>query len=166
MYLGSPKNPNRKSRVDDRFLPAPCCPKRNLGLGQCLKANNQRWGGLVGEALWRWEGTSNFETYQILTQNSFITQIFGPNIWLPKVIRVIEGKRGKTHMILEKNWNHFWIWDLVVHHFIRNPFLSVTQGLYCQSFNALQKQPVPSRKRVHIPHQTGSLENHRIKLMP
>ena len=63
-------------------------------------------------------------------------------------------------------WNHFWIWDLVVHHFIRHPFLSVTQGLYCQSFNALQKQPVPSRKRVHIPHQTGSWENHRIKLMP
>ena len=79
---GIPKNPHRKSPVDHRFLPAPCCPKRNLGLGQCLKANFiQRWGGFLWESFVKmgrdlkfrdlWDFEPNFLSHKYYLDQTF-----------------------------------------------------------------------------------------------
>ena len=102
MYLGSPKIHTENPQWITVFYPHLVVPKETLALASAWKQISSNVGeAFFGEALWRWEGTSNSETYQILNQIFFSTQIFGPNIWLPKVIRVIEGKRGKTPMVLE-----------------------------------------------------------------
>lgn len=174
MYLGSPKiqteNPGSTHR-----LPAPCCPKRNPGPGQCLKANSQRWGVTLGKLC------EDGKIPQIsrpirFWPRIFITQIFGPDIWLPKVIRVIEGKRGKTPIVLEnfgiisgsgilrfttssqmtKNKTTLWKIDSYwCYHWLSSPFLDFTDVLWLgHLWSKRYTQNNYWWVATHMPHET------------